>query len=110
MFEGRQRRGKITLKGDSRSFVRWAWIAFDIAVIEKGWCRDVDVDDTAYGAGVTIEGQVKAVVVGRKKNRICAGVLVVAGGFLMCELLHVGSIGTASVLVNVLDGVNSLKS
>jgi hypothetical protein len=69
--------------------VHWAWIGFDVAVIEERWCRDVDVDDTEYGTGVAIKGQVEAVVVGQKEHRVCAGITFGAVGLLVCESFHV---------------------
>ena len=131
---GRRWRGKIALEGDGRICVHRAWVAFDVAVLEKRRSRDVDVDDTAYGAGVTyvavlemrcclnvsvgyaaygagvtVKGQIDAVVVRREKHRVRAGIAVVPVGLVMCELLHVGSFGAAAVLLSVLNSVDCLK-
>ena len=67
----------------------WARLAFDVAVVEKRWSWDVDGDDAGYGAGVVIKGHVEAVIVGRKKYRVCAGIPFVVVDLLVRELFDV---------------------
>jgi hypothetical protein len=73
-------RGKIALEGDSLGGGYRAWVPFNVAVVEKRWRWDVNVDDAEY---VAIESYVQAVVVGRKEYRISAGIPIVAVDFLM---------------------------